>query len=318
VVKEGGEMPVRLKLKGCKVAILAAAVAIFVLSCSNEEANQVSPSRPMMVSRGIITASFNRYIETSLSDPFEQFSLIGMFVRHDVEETYTVESLFDFHMADVNLALDTCTMPARVLTNGAARVPQSETTIELLDIGDLSLRVNKEKKPIPTRTFPDLLKVIIGVIYTADETHGIVFSPGETYDLQATGTDEITAFRVALEAPEDLGDIKVDGIKPGDQPLILRHGEEMELVWEGDSYGDEVVATFSWMSMGAPWSMTCRMRDDGLFVIPETYFASIPDPLTCSDGELAITRVRQVAFRSEDLSSGSFQFAVSTNFPIAF
>ena len=182
----------------------------------------------------------------------------------------------------------------------------------------MALRVNKEKKPIPTRTFPDLLKVIVGVIYTADETQGVVFSPGETYELQATGTDEVTAFQVALEAPEDLGDIKVDGMKPGDQPLIVRQGQEIELAWEGDSYGDEVVATLSWMSMGAPWSMTCRMRDDGLFVISETYLARMPDPLTCSDGEFTITRVRQVAFRSEDLSSGSFQFAVSTNFPVAF
>ncbi len=311
-------MPVRQKLSWFRIAILAVVAALVLVSCSDKEGDPTAPSRPMMVSRGIITASFNRFIETSLRDPFEQFSLIGMFVRHDVEETYTVESLFDFQMADVNLALDTCTAPARVLTNSAARGPKGETTIELLDIGDLSLRVNKEKKPIPTRTFPDLLKVIIGVIYTADETHGVVFSPGETYDLQATGTDEITAFRVALEAPEDLGDVKVDGIKPGDQPLIVRHGEEMELVWEGDGYGDEVVATLSWMSMGAPWSMTCRMRDDGVFIIPETTLAKMPDTLTCSDGELSITRVRQVAFRSENLSSGSFQFAVSTNFPVTF
>lgn len=318
VFKEGGGMPVRPSLHWYKIALFAIIVVVFDVSCSDQRANQISPSRPMMVSRGIITASFNRYVESSLSDPFEQFNLIGMFVRHDVEETYTVESLFDFQMADVNLALDTCAMPARVLPNSAARGPQSETTIELLDIGDLALRVNKEKKPIPTRTFPDLLKVIVGVIYTADETQGVVFSPGETYDLQATGTDEITAFRVALEAPEDLGDIKVDGIKPGDQPLIVRQGEEMELIWEGDGYGDEVVANLSWMSMGAPWSMTCRMRDDGLFVISETYLAGMPDPLTSSDGEFTITRVRQVAFRSEDLSSGSFQFAVSTNFPIAF
>ncbi|MCP4196999.1 MAG: hypothetical protein GY762_07590 [Proteobacteria bacterium] len=318
VIKEGGDMPVPRSLRWYKIALFAVAMAAIAVSCSDQEADQASPSRPMMVSRGIITASFNRYIETSLSDPLEQFSLIGMFVRHDVEETYAVESLFDFQMADVNLALDTCTMPARVLPNSTAHGPQSETTIELLDIGDLALRVNKEKMPIPTRTFPDLLKVIVGVIYTTDETQGGVFSPGETYDLQTTGTDEIAAFRVALEAPEDLGDVKVDGIKPGDQPIIVRHGGEMELVWEGDGYGDEVVATLSWMSMGAPWSMTCRMRDDGLFVISETYLAGMPDPLTCSYGEFTITRVRQVAFRSEDLSSGSFQFAVSTSFPVTF
>ena len=42
------------------------------------------------------------------------------------------------------------------------------------------------------------------------------------------------------------------------------------------------------------------------------------DPLTSSDGELTVARLRQVAFRSAGLQSGSFQFAVTTNFPVAF
>ena len=160
--------------------------------------------------------------------------------------------------------------------------------------------------------------MIVGVLYTTDEIHGVLYRPGETYDLQASGTDDISSFRVALEAPLDLGDIKIDGVIPSEQTPLIRRGEDVEILWEGDSFGDEVIATLSWMSMGASWSMTCRMRDDGVFAIPAAITEAMPDPLTSSDGELTISRFRQVAFRSAGLASGSFQFVVSTVFPVAF
>ncbi len=302
---------------------VAGAIAVFVIvsiavSCAEDTGSDPLPSPPMMVSRGIITASFNRYIETNSDEPFEQFSLMGMFVRHDIEETYTVDSLFDSQTTNIDLALDTCTMPARILDDDQFHDQKNETPIELLDVGDLAASVNKVPKPVPTQTFPDLLKVIVGVIYTADETQGLLYRPGETYDLSAKGTEEVEPFRVALEAPEDLGDVKIDGITPGDQVPVVRRGEELEILWDGDGYGDEVVATLTWMSMGAPWSMTCRMRDDGLFVVPTVVTSGLPDPLTCSDEELTLSRIRQVAFRSAGFSSGSFKFVISTNFPVAF
>jgi hypothetical protein len=287
-------------------------------SCQDDASCGGSLSAPAVVSRGLITASFNRYIDTASDSPFEQFSLMGVFVRHEIEQSYTARSLFDSALSDLDLALDRCTMPSRVLDGTSEPATGGGTPIELLDVGDLSLSVDSKARLIPTRTFPDLLKVIVGVIYMADDTQEVVFRPGKTFDLQASGADAIAPFRVALEAPLDLGEIKIDGAIPGEQVPVVRRGEDVEITWEGDSYGDEVVATLGWMSMGAPWSMTCRMRDDGLFVLPASHTASLPDPLTCSDQDLTITRIRQVAFFSKGLSSGSFVFLVSTYFPVAF
>ncbi len=305
---------VKLLIMG-SIAILCAAI---LTACPEDPDPDEVSSPPIMVSKGIINASLNRYIETGSSEPFEQFGLMGMFARYDVDRTATVESLLGDQPAAADLALDTCTMPAPVLEEPHIHEPRGETAIELLDVGDLSVSYNHISKPVPTRTFPDLLKVIVGVIYTADDTQGVVFRPGETYTLRATGTDEVASFRVPLDAPDDLGEVKVEGVTPGDQVPIIRRGQEVELAWEGDGYSDEVVATLSWMSMGAQWSMTCRMRDDGFFPIPTTYTAGLPDPLTCTDAELTLTRIRQVAFRTEGLSSGSFGFSVSTNFPVTF
>jgi hypothetical protein len=311
-------MRVRQSIHPLTLLTVLVATLVLGVACDGDGPDEAAEAQPANVSRGILTASFNRYIDTASDEPFEQFSLMGVFVRHGRDHDHTVESLFDSPISDIDLALDSCTVPARVLDDNRVRTLPGDSSIELLDVGDLSLSVNSVPVLIPTRTFPDLLKVIVGVIYTADETQDVIFRPGETYDLQASGGDDIARFRVALDAPLDLGDVKVAGVAPGEQVPLLRRGAPIELIWSGDSFGDEVIVVLSWMSMGAPWSMTCRARDDGRFVIPAAYTADLPDPLTCSDQELTLSRVRQVAFRSGGLSTGSFQFFVSTDFPVTF
>lgn len=301
------------------VVILAVIASAFVFaSCPDDPRTVELRSQPMMVSRGIIKASLNRYIETGSSEPFEQFGLMGMFLRYDMEESSTVDSLLSESDNEIDLALDSCSPPARVLSAYHSEEPKSETGIEMLDLGNLSVSFSGITKLVPTRTFPSLLRVAVGVIYSVDETQGISFRPGETYSLRATGTEDLAPFRVALEAPEDLGEVKVDGLAPGEQTPFIKRGEDIELIWEGEGYGDEVVAELTWISMGAPWSMTCRMRDDGVFVVPSSLTRDLPDPETCSDGDLTMTRIRQVAFRSQDLSSGIFKFTVSESFPVTF
>ncbi len=312
-------MTVRHAFRKFAAGFIAVLVAVIVAACPDNTSTGKLPSPPMIVSQGIITASHNRYIEIGSSAPFERFSLMGIFARYDVDRSATVESLLGSQPVDIDIALDTCTMPSQVLDDEVRlRETRLKTGIELLDVGDLTVSFDKAARPVPTRTFPDLLKVIVGVIYTADETQEVLFRPRETYTLRASGTDEVAPFKVALDAPEDLGEIKVEGLTPGEQVPLIRKGEDIQLVWDGEEFGDEVVVSLSWISMGAPWSMTCRMRDDGQFVIPARYTSGIPDPLTCEDEELTMTRVRQVAFRSDGLSSGSFRFVVSTNFPVIF
>jgi hypothetical protein len=162
------------------------------------------------------------------------------------------------------------------------------------------------------------LKVIDGVIYTADESQGVQFVPGETYTFYATGTDDVSPFEVVLEAPNDLGDIKLDGVQPDEQTPQITRGQDLAISWEGAGWGDEVIATLSWIGMGLPWAMTCRMRDDGLFVVPGQLIEGLHDSLAASDEEMTLARVRQVSFRSDGLNSGAFAFVVSNSFPVKF
>jgi hypothetical protein len=276
-------------------------------------------SHKTVISRGIITASLSRHIEAGAEDPFESFSLTGVFARYPSGESGTVDMLWDQRSANLDLALDSCTAPTPVLESRfETQDPQADRAIELLDVGDLSVGFDGDRKTVPTRTFPDLLKVAVGVIYSADETQGVVFRPGARYDIRATGSDEAELFRVDLDAPADLGVVRLDGTAPEDEIPVIYRGKDVRLTWEGDGYGDEVIASIRWTGMGSPWEITCRMRDDGEFQIPRSVTAALPDPLTATDEEIYIRRFRQVAFRSAGLSSGSFQFVVTANFPIKF
>jgi hypothetical protein len=299
-------------------SLAAACTVLFLSSCTEEPMSEESSQKPL-VSRGIITASLSRHIEVGSDEPFESFNINGVFARYPSEESKTVDMLWDRHFVDLDLSLDSCTAPTPILENRFEQQGlEVERAIELLDVGDLSVGFDGDRKTMPTRTFPDLLKVAVGVIYSADETHGVVFKPNARYDVRATGSDDVELFRVDLDAPADLGVVRVDGTAPEeDLPLLLR-GREVRLTWEGDGYGDEVVASVSWTSLGSPWEITCRMRDDGEFVIPRTVTAAMPDPLMTTDEEINIRRFRQVAFRSAGLSNGSFQFIVAVNFPVKF
>jgi hypothetical protein len=291
---------------------------VLASSCTEEPLSEEATPKPL-VSRGIITASLSRHIEAGSDEPFESFNVKGVFARYPSAESKTVDMLWQQRFADVDLALDSCTAPNPILDS---RVEQPglevDRAIELLDVGDLSVGFDGERKTMPTRTFPDLLKVAVGVIYSADETHGVFFKPGARYDIRATGSDDVEVFRVDLDAPADLGVVRVDEIAPEEELPVLSRGKEIHLTWEGDGYGDEVIASVSWTVLGSPWEITCRMRDDGEFIIPKTVTEAIPDPLTTADEEINIRRFRQVAFRSAGLSNGSFQFVVAVNFPVKF
>jgi hypothetical protein len=302
------------------VAILLTAS---VSGCPRDPSPHAEPAPPVIVSRGLITAALSRYIDPKSDEPFEQFGVTGVFARYDVERDDLVDRLIGTRVPEPDLAPDTCSLPSPVLDLTARRVTQKqeaviETAIELIDVGDLSVQLGGAQHAVPTRTFPDLLKVIDGVIYTANETQGVQFVPGETYTFHATGTEEVSSFDVVLDAPSDLSAIRVDGVQPEDQLPGIRPGEDLALTWEGAGWGDEVVATLSWTGMGLPWSMSCRMRDDGLFVIPGQLLEGLHDPLAAGDEELTMSRVRQVAFRSAGLSSGAFSFVIATSFPVRF
>ncbi len=300
------------------ITICVILINIFLKSCVEESLEEESQTQAL-VSRGIITASLNRHIESAIDTPFESFNLTGVFARYLAEEGRFVSLVWGQKLTELDLALDSCNSPAPILKeNQGERSASTKHAVELLDVGDLTVKFDNEKRTIPTRTFPDLLKIAVGVIYSANELQGVSFRPSTKYDIRTTGSDDVEVFRVQLDSPADLGTIRVDGLAYDEETPIIIKGKDVLLTWEGDGYGDEVIASIGWTIMGSPWEITCRMKDDGEFLIPSSITKFLPDSLTASDENIFVRRYRQVAFRSAGLSNGSFQFVVSSDFPIKF
>jgi hypothetical protein len=300
------------------VILLPAVVAVLLTGCPEPPGEPVGLPPSHTISRGIARGTTSRRFDARGDSPVEPFALTAVFPRYDLEYEDLLGGFLVGHVEESEVALDTCGPPSPVLGVRQPRPLPGETAVELLDAGDLTIVIDGVTLPMPSRAFPDLLKVVDGVMYSTEEGHGARFLPGATYSLHSSGTDMIGPFEVVLEAPDDLGEVKLDGVSPAEQPPGVKRGEDLVISWEGAGWGDEVIAEFTWTSLGLPWSLVCRMRDDGLFVVPGDRTRGLQDPMHGGDEELTLSRVRQVAFRAEGLSGGTFAFEVAASFPVRF
>ncbi|MBN2528390.1 MAG: hypothetical protein JXR76_18525 [Deltaproteobacteria bacterium] len=266
--------------------------------------------------QGIIVATASRFISDSNDASLEQFDFIAMFPKYETGKQQLVERLLETHVPQSDLPLDTCSIPEPQFANKTE--DDHNVTVSLVDAGDMFVELGSGKMPIPTRTFPDLLKVIDGVIYSASPNHGIDFIPGQTYTIKNTGADNIGSFEVVLEAPNDLGEISVSGTSPGDSVPTIVSGAPAVITWEGEGYGDEIIADMNWSDMGLNWTMKCHMKDDGRFVIPAVITKQMGSELTDQTYEMRLSRIRQVSFAAPFITFGVFSFVASTSFVVEF
>jgi hypothetical protein len=315
---DGGKVPNMRSAIGVLLTVLPAALAAFPVAGCDEPSSP--PGRPpqVVVARGIARATTIRRLDRSGETPLEPFELTAVFPRYELGYEDLLGGFLSGHVEEPEIALDTCGTPSPVLGARQPRPLPGKTAVDLLDAGNLTLDVDGTALPMPSRAFPDLLKVVDGVMYSAEERQGARFLPGATYSLRSSGSDAIGPFEVVIDAPEDLGEIKLDGSSAAEQAPTVRRGEDLLVTWEGGAWGDEVIAEFTWTNLGLPWSMICRMRDDGRFVVPGDRTRGLQDPMHGGDEELRLSRIRQVAFRAAGLSAGTFVFMVATAFPVSF
>jgi len=313
----------RLKTRLKRWISLLALAAVLIAGCAPapaEPANAPKKAEDELTSQGSITATLRRYLESGIDEPYEEFGIAALFPLYRPVDAPLVEALLGERVPEIDIAIDQCEPPAPMVQLKQRRVRYTDgTAVELADVGDLSVDYSGQRIVLPTQTFPDLLHAIDGVTYAADDERGLRFEPAETYTVHASGTDEVARFDVQLDAPEDLGDVALDGVSPAEQIPVIRRGAPFTIRWEGGGgYGDEVIATVRWSGTGPPLSMSCRMRDDGIFVVPGEMTAALRDPLVAGEAEMTLSRVRQTAFRAKGLSSGELSFVVSASFLVRF
>ncbi len=312
------------RFKACFSGILTKIIIIVIvlstalqISCNASESIKRDKKKSPYTCNGILSFTSTRFISDA-DEPYERNEFTALFPKYKDVDAEDVERLLPTHIPDSSLAMDTCSSPVPIIKPSRKQTITKQDLSTLLDAGNIFINQGDGKKLIQTRTFPDLLQIINGVIYFAGENSGIRFIPEQTYTITTMGSDSIGKFEVLLDAPDDLGDIKINNVSPSEIMPVLITGQPIVISWEGSGHGDEVILNLNWTGPGLSWNMKCRMKDDGNFTIPVQISKHIIIDQAISTHEISLTRVRQVSFVAPGISSGDFSFAVTSNFLVEF
>lgn len=210
--------------------------------------------------------------------------------------------------------------PSRV--NGKTRALGSLGAIELIDVGDVTLRIRSDGgdpqsprfavMPLAARAFPDVGDLVSGMFYTSrDATSDL--PAAATYTLEGTGSALVDRFVIEAEAPAAPEDVRVGEVPLGEAP-VLAAAESALIQWraaEGavDKAREDVVLVDVGAASGA--SVRCAFRDTGQAALPAWIFdASALGPLPAT-ASIAVHRVRERSVIVSGLDAGAVRFDLS-------
>jgi hypothetical protein len=211
---------------------------------------------------------------------------------------------------------------------GQARGRSALGTIELVDVGDVTLRASEAKIPLAVRAFPDVGDLVSGMFYTSRDA-ATDLPAGASYTIEGTGSGQVERFSIDTEAPRALEDVRLGSVSllEGSEPQILDDGAPLSIRWLGATSanagdppalrdgalqvpGDLVVVEVSGQN-GA--SVRCSFRDEGQGVLPGWVLKSStlgPLPATAT---ISVHRVRGRAFSAPGIDTGEVRFDLSVS-----
>ena len=187
--------------------------------------------------------------------------------------------------------------------------------IELLVVGDVTLRTGSSSMPLAARAFADVGDLVSGVFYTSRDAESDL-PAGATYVLESTGSAMVDRFTVEATAPAALQDVRV-----GEAALLegvaLEAGVAATIRWKAPGSdgaaqrGDLVLVEVS--ADGAA-TARCAFADDGEAVVPASALrfeasGTAPDAARLPrSATVSVRRIRQRAFGVSGFDTGEVRF----------
>jgi hypothetical protein len=191
------------------------------------------------------------------------------------------------------------------------RVGAALGSIELIDVGDVTLHAGAAEMPLAVRAFPDVGDLVSGMFYTSrDATSDL--PAGATYTLEGTGSLLVDRFAVDADAPPALDEVRVAGV-PLLDGVTVEQGSPVTVQWRAGSVddarsGDLVLVDVSTES-GA--SVRCTFRDEGRGTLPAWVMRpSVLGGLPAT-AALSVHRVRARSFAASGIDIGEVRFDLS-------
>ncbi|APR83309.1 Hypothetical protein A7982_08658 [Minicystis rosea] len=194
--------------------------------------------------------------------------------------------------------------------NGKMPALGSLGAIELIDVGDVTLRTGPSVMTLAARAFPDVGDLVSGMFYTSRDATSDLPS-GATYTLEGTGSAQFERFAIEAEAPAAPEDVRVGELSLGESPVIGL-GEPALVRWRAatsDKGRDDVVLVDVTATSGA--SVRCAFADAGQASIPAWVFGTGTLGALPATATLSVHRVRERSLSVSGFDAGAVRFDLS-------
>jgi hypothetical protein len=207
-------------------------------------------------------------------------------------------------------AIGTCRRTA-VESKAASRALGSIGAIELIDVGDVSLRTGGSVTTLAARAFPDVGDLVSGMFYTSRDAASDL-PAAATYTLETTGSAQIDRFSVETDAPAAPEDVQIADISLADGPVIAAASPTVVRWRAGEAadkaHGDTVIVD---VSASSGTSIRCAFPDAGQATLPgwvvgSGVLGSLPATAT-----LGVHRIRERSFTAGGLDAAAVRFDLS-------
>ncbi|AKT36158.1 hypothetical protein [Chondromyces crocatus] len=196
---------------------------------------------------------------------------------------------------------------------GAVEEPISSLSgtgpIELLDVGDVTVRAGESPMPLAARAFPDVGDLVFGVFYTSRDAASELPAPAR-YAFDSSGSTLLDRFSFDAEAPAGPEDVRIGDFDLADEPLI-EEGAGAEVTWRAFDHAAEVDRVYIDVIASSGAAVRCGFRDTGHALIP----ASVMKEQSRGEGTTAVTiavrRVREMPFAVSGVDLGEIRFDFS-------
>lgn len=193
-------------------------------------------------------------------------------------------------------ALGQCAVPSRERSLPGSDVGRAE----FLSLGEVLLQASDAKTLLAPRAFPSPQADVSGVVYTSRDQASEPLPGAAAYFLQTSGSEQLPALELRVQAPELLSEVSAGGAALG-QLEWLSTAVETPISWRPGDGRDVVYVEVAGEEAGTLG--VCAFRDaDGQGTLPLGLFGA------SGPGSLAFHRLREVAAEVRALDAAEIRF----------
>lgn len=181
---------------------------------------------------------------------------------------------------------------------GAGRDKHGPGAIELLDVGDVTVRAEQMSMPLAARAFPEVDRVS-GVFYTSRDA-SIDLPAGARYVIEGSGA-ALDHFSIEAEAPNALDDVRIADAVLG-EGVALEDGASANVRWRSGAERDLVL-----VDVAAATGATTRCAFDDVAGEGRLPASVLRADTLGGSATIAVHRVRRVAITGA-VDAGELRF----------